>query len=234
MKEYLTQMYKKHKKKTLFDSIDRIIPTLKHFFSYTGLISLVPTYLLKDNGIVPNHFLVSLLIISIIMFVAVSFGSLCVLAILAEIEKEKDKQFEKDMFKLLSSSKIEQELKEILLKANLIYFNSFEDNEFLRPEVFKTMSEQFKNSTFGQASIAQVAKLITEPEELQNYCEKNQKLIEMPYDELLATLKTRVANILVKEEIEREEKSNFIKENATNPNKEEALSKLNKKLALRL
>ena len=128
----------------------------------------------------------------------------------------------------------EQELKEILLKANLIYFNSFEDNEFLRPEVFKTMSEQFKNSTFGQASIAQVAKLITEPEELQNYCEKNQKLIEMPYDELLATLKTRVANILVKEEIEREEKSNFIKENATNPNKEEALSKLNKKLALSL
>ena len=104
----------------------------------------------------------------------------------------------------------------------------------LDDETFNTLISNLKNPKFTHENIKELTELICAPKKLDFFYEKNQNLIAMPNDELLTLVKSKLSKIIEKEEINRQMKMDFLKENKSHTKKEDSILKVNKKLTLSL
>lgn len=239
MKELLTQIYKKHKKETVLSKIEQFIdekvPTFSRFFTYSAIASIIPTCFTTHYLLIPSSFIPSMILNTLGVFISISFLGLMMIVLLSEFSIKADNKLKKYITQLLEASNDEQ-IKQFLCKLNLISINNDELSEeaVLDDETFNTLISNLKNPKFTHENIKELTELICAPKKLDFFYEKNQNLIAMPNDELLTLVKSKLSKIIEKEEINRQMKMDFLKENKSHTKKEDSILKVNKKLTLSL
>lgn len=239
MKEYLTEFFQKHKTYSFSEKLMNKykLNDTKTFLIYLSSVSLLSSILLNIVHItllkLDNMFL-SISLNGVVDF-ALTFGAIfLILTPFAISSENQENNFKIKMRKILFSEQKEPKLKEVLQKINAIYFYQMSKVDMLENNKYKHAIEQLKEGSFSIQAFNIAEDITCDIEKLNKYMEKNKELIEMPYENLRLMTQKHIANILLEEEKNRQEKLDFIQAYADLIEKEEVIFKKNKTLSTSL
>jgi hypothetical protein len=229
MKECLIKFYQQHKKPSFLEKIEA--KTNNALVALSCFIGLPLTLIVLFNCLVSFSSLLSRVGSSLIVLLMLAGFIVITIADLGSAIKKEEYAFKEKIKNLLMKESMDQNIRNILEKIELISFYQMNDENILKHYQKKLIN--LKEKKVSVQTYEKVSALICNSDLLNSYCEGNQEFIEKTNDELFIMIEEKIEKALLEKEKNLQKEIQSIK-SYTNQPKENEIFKKEKALALSL